>query len=94
MNASRYPKEEVLTALVKGHAAVAPLCFGKQGMNFVFYVETRQQANALTSLDKQIPLQDGSALNIRYTPFINQYRLRRSRYLQAITYGGMDAADF
>ena len=67
LNASRYPKEEVLTALVKGHAAVAPLCFGKQGMNFVFYVETRQQANALTNLDKQIPLQDGSALNIRYT---------------------------
>lgn len=68
MNASRYPKEEVLTALVKGHAAVAPLCFGKQGMNYVFYVETRQQANALTNLDKQIPLQDGSALNIRADP--------------------------
>ena len=67
MNAARCPKEEVLTALVKGHAAVAPLCFGKQGMNYVFYVETRQQANALTNLDKQIPLQDGSALNIRYT---------------------------
>ena len=65
LNASRYPKEEVLTALVGAHAAVAPLCFSKTGMNYVFYVETRQQANALSALDKQIRLQDGSALNIR-----------------------------
>jgi len=68
LNASRYPKEEVLTALVGAHAAVAPLCFSKNGMNYVFYVEARQQANALSALDKQIRLQDGSALNIRADP--------------------------
>lgn len=67
LNASRYPKEEVLAALVGAHAAVAPLCFAKNGMNYVFYVETRQQANALAALDKQIRLQDGSTLNVRYT---------------------------
>ena len=67
-NASRYPKEEVLTCLVNALPAVAPLGFSKHGMNYVFHVETRQQASALAALDKQIVLSDGTSLGIRTEP--------------------------
>ena len=43
LNASRYDKTDVLRALVNSYQELQPLCFQKQGMNYVFYVETRAQ---------------------------------------------------
>ena len=43
LNASRYEKEDVLRALVNSYQQLQPLSFQKQGMNYVFYVETRTQ---------------------------------------------------
>ena len=43
LNASRHDKTEVLRALVNSYKELQPLSFQKQGMNYVFYVETRAQ---------------------------------------------------
>ena len=43
LNASRHDKTDVLRALVNSFKDLQPLSFHKQGMNYVFYVETRAQ---------------------------------------------------
>ena len=43
LNASRYDKTDVLQSLVNAFKEVQPLSFQKQGMNYVFYVDTRVQ---------------------------------------------------
>jgi len=69
LNASRHEKTDVLRALVNAFKELQPLSFHKQGMNYVFYVETRAQANTLNSLDQKVVLPDGtSTLNISAEP--------------------------
>jgi len=69
LNASRHDKTEVLRALVNSFKELQPLSFHKQGMNYVFYVETRSQANTLNGLDQKVVLSDGtSTLNISAEP--------------------------
>ena len=48
LNASRHDKTEVLRALVNSFKELQPLSFHKQGMNYVFYVETRSQVGTFT----------------------------------------------
>ena len=50
LNASRHDKTEVLRALVNSYKELQPLSFQKQGMNYVFYVETRAQVCNKTEL--------------------------------------------
>ena len=45
LNASRHEKTDVLRALVNAYQDLQPLSFQKQGMNYVFYVETRAQVS-------------------------------------------------
>ena len=45
LNASRHEKTDVLRALVNSYKDLQPLSFQKQGMNYVFYVETRAQVS-------------------------------------------------
>ena len=47
LNASRHEKTDVLRALVNAFKELQPLSFHKQGMNYVFYVETRAQVRNL-----------------------------------------------
>jgi len=69
LNASRYDKTDVLQSLVNAFKEVQPLSFQKQGMNYVFYVDTRAQANTLNGLDQKVVLQDGTTtLNICAEP--------------------------
>ena len=57
LNASRHEKTDVLRALVNAYQDLQPLSFQKQGMNYVFYVETRAQVsngNIVTSNHVQV----------------------------------------
>ena len=57
LNASKHDKTEVLRALVNSFKELQPLSFHKQGMNYVFYVETRSQVGTFTlSLFYKYPL--------------------------------------
>jgi hypothetical protein len=58
-NASKYPKEDVYEAIVKSlppGLKFAPLCFCKQGMNYVFFVETDAEAVALAKISRTVTL--------------------------------------
>jgi hypothetical protein len=48
LNASRHERTDVLRALVSAYQELQPLSFQKQGMNYVFYVETRAQVSNST----------------------------------------------
>lgn len=59
--AARLSKEAVLRALTASLPGLAPICFTKLGMNFVFHVESRAQALQLADLDAMINVPDASA---------------------------------
>lgn len=73
-NASKYPKEDVYDALLKAfpqdnhRLKFTPLCFGKQGMNYVFFVELEGVADALSKMSRNVYMygpDSGQTLSIR-----------------------------
>ena len=70
-NASKYSKEDVYEAIIKSLPAglkFAPICFGKAGMNYVFFVETDSEASALMKVSRSVTLfgpNSGQTLTIR-----------------------------
>eukprot|EP00095_Tigriopus_kingsejongensis_P005674 maker-scaffold846_size89341-snap-gene-0.13 protein:Tk05674 transcript:maker-scaffold846_size89341-snap-gene-0.13-mRNA-1 annotation:"hypothetical protein DAPPUDRAFT_302769" len=62
---SLYPKNELLALLVqKCPVPFAPISYTKQGINNVFYVETKDMSENLKSLDQAIIMPDGYKLSI------------------------------
>jgi len=73
-NASKYPKEDVYDALLKAfpqdnhRLKFTPLCFSKQGMNYVFFVELEGVADALSKMSRNVYMygtDSGQTLSIR-----------------------------
>ena len=70
LNASRYDKTDVLQSLVNAFKEVQPLSFQKQGMNYVFYVDTRAQVKkSLINTTNISP--DSLSSSYRLNTFIN-----------------------
>jgi len=71
-NGSKYDKMALLRELTsKSRLPFTPICYTKNGINTLFYIEDQPAAKALKELDKQIELPDGATLTInvdRSTP--------------------------
>jgi len=69
---TKYDKIPLLKALLaRCSVKFIPICYTKQGMNTLFYLEDQTAARALKELDKQIEMPDGFQLQInieRTTP--------------------------
>lgn len=71
-NGSKYDKMALLRELTsKSRLPFTPICYTKNGINTLFYIEDQSAAKALKELDKKIELPDGATLTInvdRSTP--------------------------
>ena len=64
-NGSKYDKMALLRELTsKSRLPFTPICYTKNGINTLFYIEDQPAAKALKELDKQIELPDGATLTI------------------------------